>query len=964
MLLTPYHAAYFAHELTKRNASDSLEKLAGTLVDAQVDLNPHQVDAALFAFRSPLSKGAILADEVGLGKTIEAGLVISQKWAERKRRMLVIAPASLRKQWSQELADKFFLPSLILEKKSFDETIRQGHTLNPFEQECIVICSYPFARGKEPYLRRIAWDLVVLDEAHRLRNVYRSDNRTGQALKSALANQPKILLTATPLQNSLLELYGLVSLVDEYTFGDLKSFKSQYSNPDAAAFAELKERLRPICQRTLRKQVLEYIRYTDRIALVEEFYPSDDEQRLYDLVTEYLQQPTLYALPNSQRQLMTLILRRLLASSTFAIAGTLRALAGKLELASSPDPLDLGEAGGDDTTDELTEEWEDDDDTEGEAQRPPFTEADKVAMRIEAARLREFQQLAERIRVNSKGQKVMTALERGFAEMQRLGAARKAIIFTESTRTQAYLRDLLRQQGFPGEIVLFNGSNTDEDSKQIYLNWLREHRSRSSGSPTADKRAALVDYFREEATVMIATEAAAEGINLQFCSLVINYDMPWNPQRIEQRIGRCHRYGQRHDVVVVNFLNKANAADVRVYELLNEKFNLFSGVFGASDEVLGTLESGVDFEKRIARIYQTCRSPEQIDAAFDALKQDLEGEITERISHTKIQLLENFDEEVTAKLRMRGEDTREALDRYETWLWQLTRFSLPDADFDENACTFDLRHSPVPGVTLGRYHLGKNEAGRRHVGEAQVYRLGHPLAQWVLDRAKTAELPVVDVTFDYAGTGKKIGALEPFRGQAGWLRLDLLTANAFDTEDHLLPAAFADDGTVLDAEVARKLFSLNGSCHAELVEGRALRQAQRDKTPPSEALDAQTAALRHVTLSEVEARNLAFFDTEYQKLDHWAEDLKVGLERELRDLDAQIKLDKAEVRRLPDLAARVTKQRLIKDLERRRDDLRRTLFSAQDEIDQKKETLLADVETRMKQRVVQKTLFTIRWKLI
>src|ERR1700748_1144512 len=117
---TKYHAKYFAYELTKRSASDSMEKLAASLADAQVELNPHQVEAALFAFKSPLSKGAVLADEVGLGKTIEAGIVISQKWAERKRKILIIAPANLRKQWSQEIADKFFLPSVILETKSFN----------------------------------------------------------------------------------------------------------------------------------------------------------------------------------------------------------------------------------------------------------------------------------------------------------------------------------------------------------------------------------------------------------------------------------------------------------------------------------------------------------------------------------------------------------------------------------------------------------------------------------------------------------------------------------------------------------------------------------------------------------------------------------------------------------------------------------------------------------------------------
>src|ERR1017187_1684216 len=310
MGLTAYHAKLFAHELTKRSSSDNVDKLASALSDAQVDLNPHQIEAALFAFRSPLSKGAILADEVGLGKTIEAGILLAQRWAERSRKLLVICPANLRKQWSQELSDKFFLPTAILEAKTFNEAIRTGN-LNPFQQPKIIICSFQFARAKEPYLSQTAWDLVVIDEAHRLRNVYKPANKIGKAIKTALANRHKVLLTATPLQNSLEELYGLVSIIDEFTFGDLRSFKAQFGKLRSAqpisqaeveellnnftlskrAFTEklkaheawfskeyggLKERLKPICQRTLRQQVLQYGSYTKRHALVLEFVPPDE----------------------------------------------------------------------------------------------------------------------------------------------------------------------------------------------------------------------------------------------------------------------------------------------------------------------------------------------------------------------------------------------------------------------------------------------------------------------------------------------------------------------------------------------------------------------------------------------------------------------------------------------------------------------------------------------------------------
>jgi superfamily II DNA/RNA helicase len=285
-----------------------------------------------------------------------------------------------------------------------------------------------------------------------------------------------------------------------------------------------------------------------------------------------------------------------------------------------------------------------------------------------------------------------------------------------------------------------------------------------SGSRTADMRAALVDFFRNEATIMVATEAAAEGINLQFCSLVINYDLPWNPQRIEQRIGRCHRYGQKFDVVVVNFLNKANAADVRVYQLLSEKFQLFDGVFGASDEVLGSIESGIDFERRIANIYQECRDTRQIEAAFAALQAELEGEISAALSQTRQQLLENFDEEVHEKLKINLRESNEYLNRYEAWLWKLSQHRLREvAEFETDAHAFSLRDNPYPKAKIhpGPYRIGK------HVDDANVYRISHPLAQLVIADCKAYGNGPATVKFDYSGTPTKISILEDFVGQSG-----------------------------------------------------------------------------------------------------------------------------------------------------------------------------------------------------
>jgi len=712
-MITEYHAKYYAHELSKRCPLDSLEKFTSTLMDAQVDLNPHQIDAALFAFKSPLSKGAILADEVGLGKTIEAGIVLSQKWAERRRKILIISPSSIRKQWNQELLEKFYLPSVILETSSFNE-IKKNGCKNPFDTNNeIVICSYQFCKSKADFIKDVNWDLVVLDEAHRLRNVYKKSNKIARIIKDAIYDKKKLLLTATPLQNSLLELYGLVSFIDEHAFGDFASFKAKFSKINSDdKFNELKQRLAPICKRTLRRQVLQYIKYTNRIAIREEFVPNEDEQKLYDHVSHYLQRKNIYALPNSQRQLITLVLRKLLASSTFAIAGALDSIILRLKktLDIKEPKVDLEDDVSDnfENVSEIAEEWDEDQAEED----TPFSEEDLKAVKEEIIELESFKSLAVSIMNNSKGEKLLDALSAGFSKMNEFGASPKALIFTESRRTQDYLLKLFEQTEHKGKVVLFNGSNNDEKSKNIYKAWLEKNKAtdKVTGSKTAEMRAALVDYFKDEASIMIATEAAAEGVNLQFCSLVINYDLPWNPQRVEQRIGRCHRYGQKYDVVVINFINKNNAADQRVYQLLEEKFKLFSGVFGASDEVLGAIESGIDFEKKILKIYQECRTSEQIEIAFDELQQELEYEISEEVKRTKNQILEELDEEVQEKLKIQLKDSEELLDKHETWLWELAQYYLdPYANFSNSKNSFILKKNPFPKekIELGEYRLGK-----------------------------------------------------------------------------------------------------------------------------------------------------------------------------------------------------------------------------------------------------------------
>ncbi|ELC7284744.1 DEAD/DEAH box helicase [Pseudomonas aeruginosa] len=954
-LLTPHQRQYVAWLLTRRAAGDSVESLASTLVDSQVDLNPHQVDAALFACRNPLSRGVLLADEVGLGKTIEAGLVISQRWAERRRKILIIVPANLRKQWHQELQDKFGLQGLILEAKSYN-AIRKQEQRNPFQfTSGPIICSYQFAKAKADDVKGIDWDLVVLDEAHRLRNVYKTSNVIAKTLKEALSHvHSKVLLTATPLQNSLLELYGLVSFIDDRVFGDLDSFRSQFTGREQA-FNALRDRLAPICKRTLRKQVQPYVSYTARKAIIQEFTPSNEEQELSRLVADYLRRPNLKAMPEGQRQLISLVLWKLLASSSHAIAGALETMAKRLQgvLDETAEIPDLAEELDEDyeSLDETADEWSE---QEAASTTPSRSERNAIAQEIEE--LRHFKALATSIQDNAKGKALLTALDRAFAELDRLGAARKAIIFTESKRTQEYLLNLLADTPYGDGIVLFNGTNSDQRAQAIYKDWLKRHEGtdRITGSKTADTRAALVEHFKERGKVMIATEAGAEGINLQFCSLVINYDLPWNPQRIEQRIGRCHRYGQKHDVVVVNFVDLSNEADKRVYELLSQKFQLFEGVFGASDEVLGAIGSGVDFERRIAEIYQNCREPEEIKSSFEQLQLDLSGEINEAMVKTRQVLLENFDEEVQEKLRVRADDSRNARNRFERMLMDLTRAELvqyasfDDGGFDLHHIPTEVEHSGLTGIELGRYELP------RRSGDAHLYRINHPLARWAIEQAKARALDGARLVFDYNAYGSKISTLEAWRGKVGWLTVKLISVETLgNQEQHLLVAAGTTDGRLLAEEDPEKLLRLP-----------ATTQTASLFNAPDATLLADVEARKTALLRDVNERNLGYFEQEVQKLDAWADDLKLGLEQEIKEIDREIKEVRRTAATSPTLEEKLSWQKKQRELEAKRSKLRRELFARQDEVEAQRNDLIGQLEVQLKQQVEERTLFAVEWELV
>lgn len=946
---TDYQAKYYAYELQRSYASDHVGKLAGLLFDAQVEPKPHQIDAALFALQTPFLKGVILADEVGLGKTIEAGIVISQYWAERKRNILIVAPSSLRQQWQQELYEKFLIPSSLLDAKTKDRFLNEGS--NPE----VLICSYEFAQRHEASMIR-AWDLVVADEAHRLRSFWNGRAKVASAVAHIVESARKtVLLTATPLQNKLEELYGLVSVFDPEYFHSLDAFRERYiKNRETAAFDDLSDRIGQISKRTLRRDADKYIRFTERLPITVGFEPSVDEQRLYELVNEYLQRDELYAFTRSTRHLSALIIRKRLGSSTYAIASTLERIAGRLEAEIA--------AGGRQTRNDslvidadLTDEESDEFDGQSINEDSVPGGNNVALMRDEVRELREYAALARSITVNEKAVQLNHALDLGFERLRELGAPEKAIIFTDSTVTQEYIARSLTEAGRGEGLVLFNGQNDSPRSTAIYQAWLKNNRGSDviTGVLAADRRKALVDYFRDEGAIMIATEAASEGINLQFCSMIVNYDLPWNPQRVEQRIGRAHRFGQKYNVVVVNFSNKGNLAEQRILELLDEKFHLFRGVFGASDEVLGTIEDGLDFEKRISDILNRCRTAEDIDFAFNELEEQFEGEISEEMAIAKAKVFDSLDPNVQDRLKSCDAQSDEVLNKFERLLLAITRYQLVDvATFEGDGRLFDLHTAPVPGTETGRYYFKSQPQTHAH-----QYRFASPLAEYVVGSSRDADTQTRELTFSLGQSERVSTAVKALEGKSGQLVSKVVSffMKAGDediSESYSLAGMITDDGEWLDHEYVADLMDLvctNVSDPLGMI----------DEVPFSQRLYAQ----REQFEKEVQARNARYYDQQEEILYRNSLDRKAESEALIRQYRQKEKESRKTARLVNDpmdqLRHKKEARRWAQKAEDEDDRARSDRIKLREETDR----YLDLIEQSLRGKQETEDLFAIRWKV-
>lgn len=947
-MITKYHAMYYAKLLTQRSIGGDIDSLSQSLLNAAVDINPHQIEAALFAFKSPLTKGVILADEVGLGKTIEAALVLCQYWATGQKKLIIVCPASLRKQWSMELAEKFGMESEILDTKNFN--FHSKSTIHPFDRKKVIICSYQFAARRKDEIREFGFDLAVLDEAHKLRNVYKASNKTAHNVRDALYDVKKLLLTATPFQNSLMELFGLTRIIDENIFGDCRSFRNEYINVDN--HTDLQQRISPYYKRTLRRDVTEYIKYTKRLPLTQQFDASDLEQTLYTQISEFLRREDIYAVPRRQKMLTTMIIRKILASSTFALIGTLQTIRSRLAQMLNTEAyqqLELNTLLDEDASELLDENEEDSEQNTAAESDADIPSLDRKALANEIAIIDGFIAMAKQIKQDSKATALLQALQSAFSMLPATGAQQKALIFTESTRTQQYLYSFLEQSGYSGKLVMFSGANADKSSNAIYEAWsdANAYNGSVSGIKAADRKAAILDYFRNTAEIMIATEAAAEGLNLQFCSLVVNYDLPWNPQRIEQRIGRCHRYGQKSDVVVVNFVNQRNYADIRVFSILNNKFHLFSDVFGASDEILGQTD-GVDFEKRIWAIYQECRTEQEINDAFEQLQAEMQKEIESRMKDVKAKVLENFDIEVQERLKLAKERTSAFIGRFEHIFWELTKFIIGDkASFDDQAHTFHLLER-VANCHTGIYHLLGNENT-----PGQSYRLSHPLGQYVVQRALAITLADGHVVFRAKDSNIKVTLPAYLHGTSGFLMLTTLDVSAFDVEQYCLFTAYTNDGVPVSQEDCERLFL----CGGEELEGVPIEAIMAHKL--------QGSAEQHRTsqLLTIDSRNLAYFREEENRIYRWEKDLIEGLERELDTVKRHIREQERAARIATTMEEKAALTKKVEELDRLKRRKRNDLTDREDEISAKRRKLIADLDSRMIRQTSTADIFTIRWQV-
>ena len=834
MTLHAFNQRIVAEDLVRVRRADELERYAASQRHARIDPNPHQIDAVIFALRRLREGGCILADEVGLGKTIEAGLVIAQSRAEGAQRILLIVPKSLIGQWQNELASLFGIQAQD-DQRSFvaPGVYLVGREFGGSERGAAALGAAP------------PFDLVVIDEAHEIfAGLHKRYGRDGvyeetsdealmaHRVRGFLRSSPVLLLTATPMQNSLVELWGLVQYVEPTgtLLGDIATFRKVFCAEDDRTLVpgqehELQRRLAVVLQRTLRRQAQEFLDrpFTQRRCRLYEYAMSADERSLYDDVTEYLLQPSLYAFSGRQRRLLLIGFHRRMASSIPALAASLENVAKRLRRLQ-------GDLRPDETAIDVFRDLEDEEEDEiDEPSEESTASIDRTSLAAELARVQDFIARARSLPHDAKARSFQEAI-RVILDLGGDGhGSGKAVVFTESITTQEYLRTLLLAIGLrDDDITLFRGANDHERAQQAYVHWQKEEAARfpagSKPSREVAVRLALVHEFRTRSKVLICTEAGAKGLNLQFCETVINYDLPWNPQRIEQRIGRCHRYSQQRDVTVVNFIARDNEAHRLTFEILSQKLDLFGKVLDASDTVLHEPRTdapeivvsalSIEFESDLRNIYSRSRTLDEVTREIAALRDKISErrDAYEKEYDRTSQIIESrFDENVRKVFKNLREDLPHGLADLDRDLANLVEGYLAarSVAYGRSESAGRVVFDVAPGATLP-VEIGDGRrfatGDARALTDAEALNLVHPLVRSAIDEARRWPGGRVELLLPPDAPSD----LTALAGSVGIIRVVLVDYAGFEPVQRLVAGAVID-GTPIDPLLAARIVRLQAA---------------------------------------------------------------------------------------------------------------------------------------------------------
>jgi superfamily II DNA or RNA helicase len=901
--LHPFNRRILAEDLVRVRRPDERERYAASQRYARIDPNPHQIDAVIFALRRLREGGCILADEVGLGKTIEAGLVIAQSRAEGAHRILLIVPKSLIGQWQNELLNLFGIQA------------REDQT--SFIASGVYLLGREFAgseRGAASLGAVSPFDLVVIDEAHEIfAGLHKRYGRDGlydetsdealmaHRVRGFLRSAPVLLLTATPMQNSLAELWGLVQYVEPTgtLLGDITTFREVFCSEDDRTLVpgqehELQRRLAMVLQRTLRRQAQEFLErpFTQRRCRLYEYAMSDDERLLYDDVTEYLLQPTLYAFAGRQRRLLLIGFHRRMASSMPALAASLENVAARLRR------LGAGQRVPDDAVEVLhdLEEEEEIDDSHSESSIP----TDREGIASELALVESFIARARSLPHDAKARSFQDAI-RVILDLARDGSGSgKAVVFTESITTQEYLRKLLLDTGLSDEdVTLFRGTNDHGRAHQAYARWLQEEGRKlppgSRPSREVGVRLALVHEFRTRSKVLVCTEAGAKGLNLQFCDTVINYDLPWNPQRIEQRIGRCHRYSQQRDVTVVNFLARDNEAHRLTFEILSQKLDLFGRVLDASDVVLHEPRTdtpeivvsalSLEFEADLRNIYSRSRTLDEVTREIAALRDKIavRRDAYEKEYARTSQVIESrFDEDVRRVFKRLREELPAGLVQIDRDLADLV-----DGYLASDAVEY--RRSDEVGRVIFEVALEGGLAAEigdarrfatgdpRHSTDTEPLNLVHPLVRAAIADARAWPGGSVELLLPPDTTPDLLA----LAGKVGLLAVALVEYAGFEPVQRLVAAGVVE-GAPIDPSVATRIMRLHATDGLEI-----------SVIDDLQGLDDAVDEAVFVDQREVEKREQQHFEQAIGQLERFVDDKILVCRRERASIAEKLQSAKA-----------------------------------------------------------------------